>query len=329
MKWTKTELDDAVIRHVRGDFVSLDHGLTVGQALDEIRRRGPGDKPIYFYVVDGERRLAGVLPVRSLLALPADARIEDGMRRDVVAIPESFTVLEACELFATHRLLALPVVDADRRLLGVVDVSLLTDELFDLHEREQMDAFFETLGVRLYHLRDATPRAAFRSRFPWMLATVASGLVCALVAGAFERTLAESLVLAFFLTLLLGLGESVSIQTMTLMVHRLRGERPGWDWYRGVLGREMLGTLLLGAACGAVVGSFVLLWKGDAAAAGVVGGGIVISLVGACFVGVSVPSLLHVLKLDLKIAAGPVALGTVDIWTILSYLGLARLVLGP
>ncbi len=325
---TKAHLDDSIIRHVRTDYVALDRDLTIRQALDEIRRYGPGDNPIYFYVVDDEKRLVGVLPIRCLLTLPLETRIGQCMRGKVVAIPDSFTVMDACELFVMHRFLALPVVDGARRVLGVVDVALLTDEMFNVHEREEMDAFFETLGVRLSQVRDATPWKAFRARFPWMVATIVSGLLCAVVAGAFELTLARSLVLALFLTLLLGLGESVSVQTMTIMVYRLRGERPGWRWYRTILRKEMLGTLLLGAACAAVVASFVLLWKGDPAVAAVVGGGIVAAVAGACFVGVSVPSLLHVLKLDLKIAAGPVTLATVDVWTIASYLTLATLVLG-
>lgn len=324
----KANLDDPVTKHIRTDHITLDQDATIAQALEKIREHGPGDNPVYFYVVDNNQRLVGVLPIRCLLTMPLESHIRQCMRDRVVAIPAALTVMDACELFIMHRFLALPVVDKDKRLLGVVDVELLTDEMFDVQERQEADAFFETLGIRLAQLRDVTPWKFFRIRFPWMLATITSGLVCAVVAGIFELTLEKSIILAFFLTLLLGLGESVSVQTMTIMVHRLRGEKPGWGWYRNLLKKEMIGTLLLGAACAALVASFVLVWKRDPAAALTIGGGILTALVGACFVGVSVPTLLHVLKLDLKIAAGPVTLATVDLWTIISYLSLATLVLG-
>lgn len=325
---TKARLDDPIVRHLRTDHVELPCDLTVGGALADIRRRGPGDNPVYFYVVDADRRLVGVLPIRALLTQPLDRPLGEIMRPRVVSLPASFTVLDACEFFVLHRYLALPVVDRDQHLLGVVDVALLTDEMFNLHERQAMDAFFETLGVRLSQVRDASPWKAFRARFPWLLATIASGLLCALVAGRFELTLAKSLVLAFFLTLLLGLGESVSVQTMTLMVYRMRAEQPGWRWYWRALRREMGAVLLLAAASALVVSAFVLAWKREPAAAAVVGGGILASLAGAGAVGVTVPSLLHVLRLDLKIAAGPVTLAVVDVWTIVAYLSLATWVLG-
>ncbi len=106
------------------------------------------------------------------------------MIRQVVAIPHAATVLEACEFFLLHKFLAFPVVDEQRRLTGVVEIGLFTDEVFDLAEREQSDAIFEAMGFRLAQVRDASPLTAFRYRFPWLLATIASGSLCALLASA-------------------------------------------------------------------------------------------------------------------------------------------------
>jgi len=316
-------LQETVLAVARRDVTTLDSTLTVQQALDAIRHEGAGEKIVYFYVVDEDRRLAGVVPTRRLLTAPLDRRLVDVMIRRVVAIPHTATVLEACEAFILHRFLAFPVVDAERRIVGVVDVNLLTNEAFDLAEREQTDALFESIGFRVSQVRDASPVRAFRFRFPWLLSTIASGTICALLAGAYEVTLAKSLVLAFFLTLVLGLGESVSMQSMTVTIQALRAKRPTLRWYLRAVRREAGIALLLGTACGVLVGAIAWLWRGHETAAAVIGGGIGLSLGAACVFGLSVPAMLHALKLDPKIAAGPVTLALTDIFTLLAYFSLA------
>jgi magnesium transporter len=324
--------DEPVLAQARRDFTALRDDLTIGQALQQIRREGIGEKVIYFYVVDAGGKLLGVLPTRRLLMAPAEARVGDLMVKRVVALPATATVLDACELFVMHKFLAFPVVDAERRLVGVVDVSLFTEEvldLLDLAERERADTLFEALGFRVAQLRDAGPVQAVRYRLPWLLATVASGTVCALLAGMFEATLAQALVLAFFLTLVLGLGESVSVQSMTVTLQALRATRPTRAWYLGALRREVSTALLLGLACGTLVGVIAWLWRGEPLPAGVIGGSILLAITAASAIGLSVPALLHALKLDPKIAAGPVSLALTDICTLLIYFNAARLVLTP
>ncbi len=306
------------------DFTALPHELTVAQALEHIRRIGVAEKIIYFYVVDGTGRLIGVLPTRRLLTAALDARIRDVMIERVVAIPHTATLMDACELFLFHKFLAFPVVDAERRLIGVVDVSLFTEEVVDMSQPEQMDDVFQTIGFRVSQVQNASPLKAFRYRFPWLLATLGAGIICALLAGRHEATLAQSLVIAFFLTLVLGLGESVSAQSVTVTVQAIHGLRLTWAWFGRALQRELATAALLGGACGAIVLVVVWAWRGDARAAFVIGGSITASMVTACALGLGIPSLLHALKLDPKIAAGPIALAAADICTLLFYFNLAK-----
>ena len=222
----------------RKDVATLRQDFTVQQALDAIRQRGVGEKIVYFYVVDADDRLAGVLPTRRLLTAPLEQQLSDVMISRVVAIPQTASVLEACEAFVLHKFLAFPVVDEARRIVGVVDVGLLSEEAFDIAEREQTEALFESIGFRVSQVRDASPVRAFRFRFPWLLATIGSGTVCALLASAYEVTLAKSIVLAFFLTMVLGLAESVSIQSMTVTIQALRATPPTFGWYVRAFRRE-------------------------------------------------------------------------------------------
>src|SRR5438874_487731 len=219
------DLDSRVVEHARKDFPLLDAELTVAEALDRIRREGIGERVIYFFAVDADKRLVGVLPTRRLLA------------------------------------------------------------------------------------------------------TVTGGTICALLAGAFEATLARSLVIAFFLTMVLGLNESVSAQSMSVTIQTLRSAPVTWRWFVGALRRELTTAALLGLACGAVVGAIVCLWRNDVRAACVIGGSIALSLVTACLFGLGVPSLLHRLKLDPKIAAGPITLALADICALVLYFTAAHIVL--
>ncbi len=317
-------LNELVLSYARQDSTTLAKDLTVEQALAAIRSRGVGEKVIYFYVVDEAQRLVGVVPTRRLLVSSLDQRLEEFMIRNVIAIPNTATVLDACEFFAIHKFFAFPVIDAGRRVVGVVDVSLFTDEVFDIAEREQMEGVFEAIGFRLSQVRNASPLLAFRYRFPWLLTTIVSGTFCAFLAGAYKATLAESLVIAFFLTMILGLGESVSIQSMTVTIQALRNQKPSRHWYFHMLRREIVVALMLGAACGLLAGAIVFLWQRDEPAAFVIGVSVGFCLCAACVTGLSVPTLLHALKLDPKIAAGPITLALADIFTLLFYFSMAK-----
>lgn len=320
-------LNDPVAVHARKDFPYLQQDMTVAEALTMIRQHGVGERIIYFYVVDAEGRLVGVMPTRRLLTADLDKRLYDIMITRVVSIPHTATVLDACEFFVMHKFFAFPVVDEQKHIVGVVDIQLFTEEVFDLAEREQSDAAFEALGFRISQIRDASPAMAVRFRFPWLLATIGSGVIGALLTSVFEATLAQRLVLAFFLALVLGLGESVSIQSMSVAIQTLRISQPTLHWYVGALKQETLAGLLLGGLCGLLVAVIVWAWHGPGLPALVIGAGITCSLGAASALGLSIPALLHALRLDPKIASGPLTLGITDIVTLLCYLTLAAVLL--
>jgi magnesium transporter len=331
------DLESRVVEHARKDFPLLGADSTVAAALDRIRREGIGERVIYFFAVDADKRLVGVLPTRRLLTAPLDTPLREIMVRRVVAIPASATVLDACEFFVLYKFFAFPVIDEQRRVVGVIDVSLFAEEILQAGETESRrvgspaaplhDDIFEALGLHLEQIRGASPWRVFRFRFPWLLVTVAAGTMSAILAGAFEATLARSLVIAFFLTMVLGLNESVTAQSMSVTIQALRSATVTWQWFVTAFRREMATALLLGLACGAVVSAIVWLWRFDLRGAFVIGGSIALSLVTACLFGLGVPSLLHRFKLDPKIAAGPISLALADFCALLIYFVSAWLVL--
>ncbi len=320
-------LNEPVVRFARKDFTTLNQKLTIEQALALIRQRGVGEKIVYFYVVDDAEQLVGVVPTRRLLMAQLQQSLQDLMIRNVIAIPHTATVMDACEVFVMHKFFAFPVIDEKRRVIGLVDVGLFTEEVFDIAEREQMTEVFETLGFHVSQVRDASPWRAFRIRFPWLITTIMSGTFCAILAGVYKLTLEKSIVIAFFLTMILGLGESVGIQSMTVTIQSLRTSEPTLRWFLRTLWREIFTALLLGFACGLVVAVVVLIWQHEQMAAIVIGSSVTFCLLTACVTGLSVPAALHALKLDPKIAAGPITLAIADIFTLLFYFNLAKFLL--
>lgn len=320
----KHHLNEPITRHMRTDFSRLQANQTVGEALEAIRLHPPEGRVIYFYVVDNDNRLQGVVPTRRLLLNPLDRKLADIMVREVIAVPGQATVLEACEFFTLHRLLAFPVVDEDRHILGVVDVELYTTQIGELDRSERNDYLFQLIGVHLTEAQQSSPLVAFRSRFPWLLCNIGGGVLAAFLSGIFEGELQRAVALALFIPVVLALAESVSIQSVSLALQVLQGQNPTWVSILRRLGTEFQLGALLGLACGILVAAVAFVWQGQASVGLSILGGIAGGVTVAAVVGVAIPSILHRLKLDPQVAAGPIALAASDMLTLLIYFNLAR-----
>jgi magnesium transporter len=321
-------LNEPVAKHARQDFTTLYPHWTVNEALEHMRKFPPPGRIIYFYVVDDLMHLHGVVPTRRLLLAPPDKLVQDVMIREVIAIPAGATVLEACEFFTLHRLLAFPVVEANRRLVGVVDVEFYTEELAETGESPKSDRqdLFQLIGVRLTKAQQMRPLLAFRGRFPWLLCNIGGGALAAVLAGVYEDELNwNRAVLALFIPVVLALAESVAIQSVTLALESLRGSATTWSELFKKLRFETMTGILLGAACGLSVATAATIWKGEPMLLGIVAGGIGIGVLCAALAGVAVPYVLRLSHRDPQLAAGPIALTIADMLTLLAYFNLARL----
>lgn len=323
-----SHLADSVTRHMRADFARLALDQTVGEAIAAARSLPPEGRIIYFYVLDAAGRLAGVVPTRRLLLSPDATPIRDVMVTRVVTIPAAATVLDACEFFLLHKLLAFPVVDDERRMLGIVDVDLYTEELADVDRRQDLDDLFQLIGVHFEDSHARSPVAAFKSRFPWLLANIAGGIMAAFLSGLFQAELEKAVALALFVPVVLALAESVAIQSVSIALQRLHGRPPSLGGILRAVRHESLTGMLLGAASAAAVALVALAWLGQRAVAAALLGGITGGVVCAAAIGVAMPNLLRLFAREPQVAAGPVALAATDMVTLVIYFSLARLLLG-
>lgn len=319
-------LNDPITAHMKTAAPLLRGDQTVSEALDMVRSSTDVGRVVYFYVVDQERRLQGVVPTRKLLLSPTSTRLADIMSDRMITVPSSATVLTACELFTQHKLLAFPVVDEEFKVLGAVDVDLYTEEIQAIDRRQDSDDLFQLIGVHLSGAAQNSARLAFAGRFPWLLCNVLGGMLSALIADAYQdvSTLA---VVAPFIALVTALAESVSIQSVSLALQALHGQSPKGTFARH-LRMELMVGLLLGGACGLVVGLVAWLWKGSLIVSLSLMLGILGGVAMSAGVGLSLPFLLKLFRRDPQLASGPIALALSDVVTLLCYFNLGRWLLG-
>jgi magnesium transporter len=147
------DVNAPVVEHARRDLPLLDAHMTVGEVLGRIRREGVGERVIYFCAIDEEKRLVGVVPTRRLLTAPLETALREVMARRVVAVPAKATVLDACEFFVLYKFLAFPVVDEQRRVVGIIDANLFAEEILEAGDTEDRSRSREAVPSLLHRLK--------------------------------------------------------------------------------------------------------------------------------------------------------------------------------
>ncbi|MCK4685037.1 MAG: magnesium transporter [Pirellulales bacterium] len=319
-----SHLNDPVTQHMRTGPAVVCADQTVGEAIAASRSAPPSGRIIYFYAVDAHGCLEGVVPTRRLLLSSESTAIRDIMVRNVITIPCSATVLDACEFFLLYRLLAFPILDEGRRILGVVDVDLYTNELADLDRREDTDDLFQLIGVHFRESQQRSSLLAFQSRFPWLIANIIGGLVAAFLTGVFQRELEKALSLALFIPVVLALAESVAIQSVSLTLQVLHSRQPTLKSIIRMLRVESITGILLGSTSAVIVAFVSFLWLHDMTLMACLLSGIAGGVVCASIIGAAIPNIIKLVHREPQVAAGPIALAATDMTTLVIYLLFAR-----
>lgn len=320
----EAELRRPVIDYaVRVDTV-ISQNFTIEEALRSLRQKKSGSqKSIYFYVVDDQYRLKGVVSTRQLLLSAPHIKIGDVMQDWVAKLKIDHTIKDAMELFEQHPLLALPIVDHDGKLMGAVDVQMMTKEAMDLADIHSRMAVFQMIGVTLEDGKKFPLFHSFLLRMPWLFCNVFSGLVCALISLHFERVVSEFLVLAFFVPMVLTLTESISMQSMAQSMQFLRRPRFSWKIVKLKSFQEWQAVWLLAICFGSLVSGISFFWEHHLKLSLIIGVGVFFSILCSAIFGMLLPVVLNQMKLDPKVASGPVVLMIADMLTMTIYLSIA------
>jgi magnesium transporter len=306
------------------EFVSVPEDSSVDAALESVRaaaRAGRKEAMYAIYALDGTRRLRGVFSLRDLLAAPPGSRVPDIVQHDVVSVPPTADREEVARLTSKYDLVAVPVVDANGRLLGVVTV----DDVIDAMVEEQTEDV-QRLGA-IEPLEAPYFQAGFwsiaRKRAGWLVLLFFAELLTATAMARYEATLTSALALVFFVPLIISSGGNSGSQSATLITRALAvGDVELRDALR-VLTREGMQGLALGAFLGVFGFVRVMLGGEPMSMAVVVGVTLLAVVVTGTLVGATLPLVLTRLGFDPALASSPFVASFVDVAGILIYFSVA------
>lgn len=307
------------------DYATLAPHLTAFEAIQSLRHEAPDKETIYqAYVIDRERRLLGTVSLRDLIVAPTHARVADLMVEDVIFSNIADRQEEVAHKISKYDLIALPIVDADTRLVGIVTY----DDAMDVAEEEATEDFHRvgTIGKIEGSVREASVPLMYRKRVFWLVALVFGNLLSGMGIAYYEDTIMTYVVLVFFLPLLIASAGNAGAQASTLMVRALAtGDIQMRDWGK-MLGREFGVAGLLGLTMALTV-SVIGVARGGPEIAIVVGLTMVLVVVVGSVIGMSLPFLLSRFKLDPATASTPLVSSIADVAGVLIYFTIATWVL--
>ena len=304
--------------------VILHQDLTAREALDHLRTVAPDAETVYYlFVVDDDVRLVGVVSLRELVLCLPEKLIQTVMDQDVITIPVEADQEEAARLMARYDLLAMPVVDAQNHLLGIIT----HDDLVEVLEVEATEDIYRLGGVTQDQPVDTGVSTTLRSRVPWLVLNLGTAMISAFVLSLFSNTIAQFAILAVFFPIVAGVSGSAGTQTLTVTVRGLAlGLVELRDGLR-TLSREFLVGLMNGIIIGVIVALIALIWQSNPILGLVVGAATFFNLICAGVAGVLVPLGMSVLRVDPALAS-PVLVTTItDTFGYFFYLGIATLTL--
>uniref|UniRef100_UPI0012506659 magnesium transporter n=1 Tax=Acinetobacter bereziniae TaxID=106648 RepID=UPI0012506659 len=308
------------------DYVAVSPELNITQAIEQIRKIAKNRETVYLiYVVDPDHKLLGVASLRELILADPSQNITDVMRTDLIMGDVNEDQESIAEKLHYYDFIALPIVDQQQRLVGIVTY----DDAMDIATEEATEDFLKSSAVTSspkMSIKTAPIHYLYKKRVFWLVILVFGSLLSGFGIAHFEDIIAKNIVLVFFLPLLVGSGGNAGSQSATLMVRALAtGDVHLKDWLY-LIGRESLVGLCLGGTM-AIAVSILGYFRGDAMVALVLALSMMGIVLMGCLIGMSLPFILNRLKLDPASASAPLVTSICDATGVIVYLCIASIIL--
>jgi magnesium transporter len=306
-------------------FIALPLGTSAMDAIQTLRQVEPSSEtPYYLYIDDDAGRLVGIVGLRDLVIAAPESKLETIMDRDVIFVHTHEDQEEVALRMARYDLAAVPVVDDQGTVVGIIT----HDDVMDVLEQEATEDIYRLANVPDHDLSIHSPiKLAIRKRIPWLYLSAATALFAAWVVSQFESLIAEVAILAVFLSVVAGLGGNTATQSLAIIVRALAlGEIDLRQAWRTVV-KEGLTGLIAGLLVGSAVGLAVWLWQGNLVLGAILGIALIGNMLIAGFVGALVPLSLKALKLDPALASSVLVTTVTDSVGFALFLGLSALAL--
>jgi magnesium transporter len=310
-------------RIMNPNVFALSEDLTVGEAISALQAARDVEMVFYLYVVDGRRHLVGVTSLRRLLLVSPETPLKRIMTPDVTSVRVDTDQEEAARQVASYNLLAIPVVDEENKLVGVVTV----DDVIDVIKDEATEDIYRLAGVSGDERVFTPPMESLRLRLPWLLVNLATAFLAAAVVGLFEGTIAQVTAVAIFMPIVAGMGGNAATQTLTVIVRGLALGELTWVNARKALVKEMSVGFANGITTGIIAAGLAVLFKGNPMIGLLLGAAMVINLCVAAAAGTLIPLGLKALKIDPALASAVFITTFTDVAGFASFLGLTTVFL--
>ena len=308
------------------EVFTLNEGITAGEAIKTLQDQEEAEMVFYLYITDNDDRLVGVISLRALTTTPSTTTLKDMMIKNVHSVRPETDQEEVARVVAQYNYLAVPVIDPDSHLLGIVTV----DDVVDVIREEATEDFLQMAGAgkdREILLKSSWENA--KTRLPWLFASWVGGVTAAYLIGVFENMLENIIALAAFIPVILGMGGNIATQSSTIIVRGMATGRVHIGGEIKLIIKEMQVGLLLGILYGILLGVFAKITFPNAHnyLGVVVGLSICVSMIVAATVGTIIPLILRKLDIDPAVATGPFVTTSIDILGVLFYFLIAGLFL--
>ncbi len=309
------------------DVFTLHEETKAIDAIAALQDQEEAEMVFYLYAVDNDGRLTGVVSLRDLVTTSSETLLEDIMSRKVHAVRPETDQEEVARIVSQYNFLAVPVVDSEDQLLGIVTV----DDVVDIIREEATEDFLQMVGAgkdREILLKSSWDNA--RMRFPWLFASWVGGILAAFIIGIFDDLLQSTIVLAAFIPVIIGMGGNIGTQSSTIIVRGLATGRVGLENSVKILLKEIRVGLILGVLYGILLGIFAIFQFLDVSPllGLVVGLSICASMIIAATIGSLVPLILNRFDIDPAVATGPFVTTAIDILGVALYFWIAGSFLG-
>lgn len=308
-------------------YFALNKETTAGEAITALQKAEDVEMAFYVYVLNETNHLVGVLSLRQLVTVPANITLKELMIDDVISVHPDADQQEVAELVARYNFLALPVVDESNKMLGIITV----DDVIDVIEEEATKDMLQMAGAG-----EELPEAEssllenLRTRFPWLLMTCVGGIIASFVIAPFLGDHAQSrlAMVICMVPLVLGMARNIGNQTVMLVVRGLDTGQVVLEHIGRVFTRELLVGVAAGLFYGLIVGAAGTLQFSSLSFGIAVGAATMGSMILGVVIGSLTPIICARLNLDPTIARSPATMTSMDVATVVMFIGLARLFAG-
>ncbi|MCH7819200.1 MAG: magnesium transporter [Candidatus Marinimicrobia bacterium] len=306
-------------------YFALKEETTAKEAISALQESEDAEMAFYLYVIDDRNHLIGVVSLRQLVTNPPNKTLADIMNETPISVTTDIEQGEVAKLVSRYNIIAIPVVDKENKLLGIITI----DDVVDVIREEATEDFFRMAGAgKDREILLKSTFGAAKLRFPWLLATWFGGIIASIIIGVYKDLLTNWIVLAAYMPIIVGMGGNIGTQSSTIIVRGLATGRVTLKSTWSILFKEMRIGVLLGLTYGILLTIVASYFYDANFTIGVAAGlGILASMALATITGTLAPIILHKFNIDPAVAAGPFVTTSIDILGIAIYLIVASYML--